>query len=133
VIRRISVVAALLSDAGRVLVQRRPPGKARADLWEFPGGKLEPGESAEDALARECREELGVEVEVGAELWAADHRYEDLEVHVALHRCRVLAGTPRGLETQELRWVAPAELTELPFVGADAPLLPLLAAGTIPL
>jgi 8-oxo-dGTP diphosphatase len=130
------MVAALLSEKGRVLVQRRPPGRTRATLWEFPGGKLEPGEDAPTALVRECQEELGITVEVGAEVWSTSHRYEDAEateVQLRLLRCRLIEGTPAPLEKQELRWVAPADLPGMPFLAADIPVLSLLARGEIPL
>jgi mutator protein MutT len=135
--RQIEVAAALLSHEGRVLVQKRPATKTRGALWEFPGGKLEPGEDGPTALARECREELGVNVEVGAEVWSTSHRYEDAapitEVQLRLFRCRLIEGTPRPLEKQELRWAKPDELSELPFVAADIPVLALIADGEIPL
>ena len=135
--RQIEVAAALLSQDGRVLVQKRPATKTRGALWEFPGGKLEPGEDGPTALARECREELGISVEVGAEVWSTSHRYEDAapvtEVQLKLFRCRLVEGTPQPLEKQELRWAEPGELSELPFVAADIPVLALIADGEIPL
>src|SRR5580700_6978347 len=116
--RQIEVAAALLSREGRVLIQKRPATKTRGALWEFPGGKLEPGEDAPVALVRECREELGIEVEVGAEVWSTSHRYEDVapatEVQLRLFRCRLMEGTPNPLEKQELRWVDPNDLAGLP-------------------
>ncbi len=136
-VRQIEVVAALLSQGGRVLVQKRPATKLRGALWEFPGGKLEPGEDAPTALARECREELGIQVEVGAEVWSTSHRYEDealiTEVQLRLFRCRIVEGIPKPVEKQELRWVEPGGLGKLPFVAADIPVLALLADGEIPL
>ena len=135
--RQIEVAAALLSHEGQVLVQKRPPTKTRGALWEFPGGKLEPGEDAPMAWSRECREELGIDVEVGPEVWSTSHRYEDAasvtEVQLRLFRCRLVDGTPQPLEKQELRWVKPSGLAELPFVAADIPVLALLADGEIPL
>lgn len=130
---QIEVVAALLSQDGRVLVQRRPPGKARAELWEFPGGKPEVGERGETALRRECREELGIEVQVGAEVWSTVHRYEDVEIHLIFYRCALLAGELMAREGQQLRWATPLELLALPFVAADRPLLELLNRGEISL
>jgi 8-oxo-dGTP diphosphatase len=135
--RHIKVVAALIGREGEVLVQKRPATKTRAALWEFPGGKLEPGEDAPAALVRECREELGVEVEVGPEVWSTSHRYEDApratEVQLRLFRCQLVGGTPAPLERQELRWVEPRRLSDLPFVAADIPVLELLASGEIPI
>ena len=129
----VEVVAALISRQGEVLVQRRPPEKTRGMLWEFPGGKREPEESAKVALARECHEELGVTVEVEEELWATKHRYNDLEVHLQLYRTKVIAGEPEPREGQDLRWVLPADLPGMPFVEADVPVLKLIAHGDIPL
>jgi 8-oxo-dGTP diphosphatase len=131
--RAVSVVAALISRNGEVLVQRRPAGKARASLWEFPGGKREAHEGAEAALARECREELGLTIEVLGEVWSTEHRYEDLEVRLQLFRAKVISGRPEPLEGQELRWVRPIDLPQLPFVAADVPVLDQLARGEIAL
>jgi len=136
VTRRIAVVAALLGQDGKILIQKRPATKTRGELWEFPGGKIEPGESPAAALVRECREELGVEVEPEAEVWSTSHRYEDAprptEVSLRLIRCRLVSGTPVGREHQEVRWAKPEDLQGLPFVAADVPVLALLAKGKIP-
>lgn len=130
--RRVRVVAGLFTRGGAVLVQQRPPGKARGLLWEFPGGKVEPGEADEVALARECREELGIDPEVGPLLWTAVHEYEDLVVELALLAAAVPAGAePVAHEAHALAWVERSELARLPFCEADVPLLPLLAAGKI--
>lgn len=130
--RLIRVVAALVSRGDTVLVQQRPPGKSRALLWEFPGGKVEPGETDEAALARECREELDVEASVGPKLWETAHGYQDLRVELALYRCEIPPdATPRPLEAAQLAWVERSKLSALPFCEADLPLLPLLASGEI--
>lgn len=123
--RRVRVVAALiLSDGGRrVLVQQRPSGKHRALLWEFPGGKVEGDESDERALRREAREELGVELEVGAERFHAGHAYPDIEVDLHVYHARVVTGTPWSVAGQVLRTVTAAELRTLPFCAADQPLV----------
>jgi 8-oxo-dGTP diphosphatase len=131
--RRIRVVAAFItSDEGRrVLVQQRPPGKQRALLWEFPGGKVEAGETDARALRREAIEELGVELEVGAERFHVTHTYPDLEVDLHIYQARVVAGTPRPHQSgQVLREVPLHELGTLPFCEADRPLVEALLAET---
>jgi 8-oxo-dGTP diphosphatase len=122
---RVRVVAALItSDQGRrVLVQQRPPGKRHALLWEFPGGKVEPGESDAAALRREVREELSVELEVGSERFHTRHAYPELEVDLHVYRAAIVSGTPRALSGQLLREVALPELRELAFCEADLPLV----------
>src|SRR5205085_10547613 len=104
--RRVLVVAALIERAGEVLVARRKEAGERAGLWEFPGGKVEPGEGERAALARELREELGVRVQVG-ELYArVDHFYPDIQVELARYRARLRDNEePRPLTAEELRWV----------------------------
>jgi 8-oxo-dGTP diphosphatase len=130
-VRRVRVVAALISREGRILIQQRPEGSARAGLWEFPGGKTEPGESDEAALARECEEELGVTVEVGPRLWQGEHAYEDLTVSLALFGCRLSGGEPQPLCGQQLVWAQRPQLPDYPFVAADQPLLGPLARGEL--
>jgi 8-oxo-dGTP diphosphatase len=123
------VAACVLIDGqGRVLIARRPEGRAMAGLWEFPGGKLEPGESPEDALARELREELGVDVSRTclAPFVFASHAYERFHLLMPLFLCRRWRGTPVPREGQTIRWVMPDELAEYPFLPADRPLLPML-------
>jgi 8-oxo-dGTP diphosphatase len=123
------VVAAYLEQGGRCLIQQRPKGAARGELWEFPGGKRETGETDEEALIRECREELGVTVQVGPRLWETEHAYPDLRVHLAIYRCRLVLGTPKANDEQRLDWVEPARLTELPFCEADRPFLERIRHG----
>jgi len=126
--RRVLVVAALIARGDEVLVARRKEAGERAGLWEFPGGKVEPGEGERAALARELREELGVRVQVG-ELYArVDHIYPDLQVELALYRARLHDNEePRPLTAEELRWVPLRELPALPFCEADVPVLTRLA------
>ncbi len=117
----VPVVAAVIRDAaGRVLLARRPRGH-HAGLWEFPGGKVEPGETPEAALAREIREELGAEVAVGEPLCRVDHRYPHVAVRMTAYACRVVQGTPRPLHGQALAWVFPQELLRYPMPQADVP------------
>jgi 8-oxo-dGTP diphosphatase len=125
----VRVVAALIeTEPGRYLVQQRLPGKSRALLWEFPGGKVEPGESDAEALIREGREELGVELEVGPLRFHTRHAYPDLTVELRLHAARVSSGVPRPLGAHALRSATPAQMLELPFCEADLPLLQALVS-----
>ncbi len=113
------VVAALIREDGRILICQRPVGKARALLWEFPGGKVDPGETGEEALFRECREELGVGLEVGEMYCRVTHRYPDLQVRLTLYHARIREGRPQRLEHADIRWVTPAELSGYDFCPAD--------------
>jgi 8-oxo-dGTP diphosphatase len=127
--REVRVVAALIETApGRYLVQQRLPGKSRALLWEFPGGKVEPGEADAEALIREAREELGVRLEVGRERFAVRHAYRDLTVDLHLYDARIVQGTPAPLGAHALRGATPQEMLEMPFCEADLPLLQELAS-----
>jgi 8-oxo-dGTP diphosphatase len=133
-VKQIRVVAALIparGDGSRFLVQQRLPGKARANLWEFPGGKVEAGEGDEQALARECREELDVELKVGRRLWGTTHAYDDLTVTLELFAAVILTGEPKALGAQALRFCTFDEMRALPFCEADLPLLEALATGEI--
>ena len=132
--REVRVVAALIADCGvptRYLVQQRLPGKARGLLWEFPGGKVEDGESDAEALVRECREELAVELRVGGVCHETRHAYADLVVTLALYGARVASGEPQPLECHALRFATPEEMAGLPFCEADLPLLEDLRAGRL--
>jgi 8-oxo-dGTP diphosphatase len=125
----VLVAAAALVDAdGRVLVARRPPGKSMAGLWEFPGGKVRPGETPEAALVRELREELGVDTAESclAPIAFASHAYVDFHLLMPLFACRVWRGEPHAREGQALKWVMPARLAELEMPPADRPLIALL-------
>ena len=117
------VVAALIWEGERFLAARRPAHKARGLLWEFVGGKVEPGETREDALIRECREELGIELSVGDVYMDVTHVYPDLTVHLTLFHAAIAGGTPQLLEHCELRWITPAEIDDLDFCPADEEIL----------
>jgi len=119
---------ALIDQDGRVLVTQRPPGKPMAGLWEFPGGKLEPGEQPEACLIRELGEELGVVTEAAclAPLTFASHAYAGFHLLMPLWVCRVWQGQPAGREGQALRWLRPKALRELAMPPADLPLIPHL-------
>jgi 8-oxo-dGTP diphosphatase len=123
------VAACALVDAdGRVLVAQRPAGKPMAGLWEFPGGKLLPGETPEGCLVRELREELAVDTETSclAPLTFASHAYDAFHLLMPLYVCRVWRGEPLPREGQVLRWVRPRELRKMPMPPADLPLIPVL-------
>jgi len=125
----VLVVAVALVDAdGRVLLARRPEGKAMAGLWEFPGGKLHHGETPEAALVRELREELAIDTRSSclAPIAFASHPYPDFHLLMPLYVCRVWRGDPRPLEGQELAWVRPARLRDYPMPPADEPLVAAL-------
>lgn len=127
--KRILVAAGLVRggagspEADLVLISRRPAGAHLADWWEFPGGKVEPGESPTAALARELHEELGVDVEVGDVYAVGHHVYESHEVVLLVYACRVVAGEPQCRAVAEFRWVTPAELLTVPLPPADGPVV----------
>ena len=123
----VSAVA-LIDRDGRVLVAERPEGKSMAGLWEFPGGKVEPGESPEAALIRELREELGIETwrSCLAPLTFASHGYESFHLLMPLFACRKWEGIVTAREEQRLKWARPAELRDLPMPPADIPLVAVL-------
>ena len=116
--------AALVDVDGRVLICKRPEGKQMGGLWEFPGGKLEAGESPEDCLIRELREELGIEVKAAclAPFVFASHAYEAFHLLMPLYLCRRWEGRPVAHEHSDLAWVRPIKLTDYPMPPADAPL-----------
>lgn len=122
----ILVVACALVDADRrVLIAQRPEGKQLAGLWEFPGGKVDPGETPEAALIRELREELGIETKEAclAPLTFASHTYEDFHLLMPLYVCRKWQGTPVSKEHTGLKWVRPQKLRDYPMPPADEPLI----------
>lgn len=117
------VVAALIWRGERFLACQRPAHKARGLLWEFVGGKVEPGETQEEALIRECREELAVTVVPRDIFMEVTHKYPDLTVHLTLFNAELPEGEPQALEHNDLRWVTVAEMDELPFCPADEEIL----------
>jgi 8-oxo-dGTP diphosphatase len=124
--RTVLVAAvALIDPEGRVLMAQRPEGKSMAGLWEFPGGKLEPGETPEVALIRELQEELGIDTWASclAPLTFASHTYESFHLLMPLFACRKWKGIPQGREGQALKWVKPDKMLDLPLPPADIPLV----------
>ena len=119
----VEVVAGVILQEGRVLLSRRPAGTHLGGLWEFPGGKMEAGESPEAALARELEEELGIQVTVGEMVARVEHRYPERHVALRFFRCALRAGTPRPLEVAAIRWVPVEEVASLPLPPADAPVV----------
>ena len=123
------VAVAMVDPDGRVLMAKRPEGKKMAGLWEFPGGKVDEGESPEAALIRELKEELDVDTRescLAAAYTFASHEYEDFRLLMPLYVCRVWKGTPQAQEGQELAWVRPQRMRDYPMPPADEPLIALL-------
>ena len=127
--RRLKVVAAVIERSGEFLVSLRHPKGVRPSQWEFPGGKIERGERAEEALVREIREELGVQARVGRLMHQLLFPYSDLDVELQFYAVDIVDGDPRPLSMAELRWVARAELTQLDFLDADRDFVAALARG----
>ena len=123
----VSAVA-LIDPDGRVLLAQRPAGKSMAGLWEFPGGKVEAGETPDDALVRELHEELGIETWSSclAPLTFASHTYDDFHLLMPLYACRKWDGIVQGKEGQELAWVRAQDLNKYPMPPADIPIIPIL-------
>lgn len=128
--KRIVLVAAcaLVDSDGRILLAQRPEGKSLAGLWEFPGGKVEAGETPEETLIRELEEELGIRTKVAclAPLTFASHSYDDFHLLMPLYVCRRYEGFAEGREGQVIKWVRPKALRDYPMPPADEPLIPFL-------
>lgn len=119
----VEVVAALIWEKDKFMICQRPAHKARGLLWEFVGGKVEPGETKEDALVRECREELDVRVSVGELFMDVTHEYPDVTVHLTLFNASVAEGIPQKLEHNDIKWITPAEIPDYDFCPADVEIL----------
>lgn len=126
------VVAALIRQNGKFFIAQRPEGKKRALLWEFVGGKVEPGETHEEALRRECMEELGISVEVGALFMHVVHKYPDVTVPLYLYTCTITDGEPQKLEHRALAWITPEEIDDYAFCPADTDILAKIKAEFSP-
>lgn len=119
----VNVVAALIWDQGKFMICQRPAHKARALLWEFVGGKVEPGETKDQALIRECREELGVTVSVGDVFMEVVHEYPDITVHLTLYHAAIAESAPQKLEHNDIRWIYPGQIPAYDFCPADEEIL----------
>lgn len=125
----LAIVAAIIRRDDKILITKRPDHVHLAGLWEFPGGKLEAGESLEAALQREIREELGVDISVESEFVSVEHEYTDKSVHLHFFNCTILRGEPQLLDVADIRWVKTAELVDFEFPPADVELIRLLRSG----
>jgi len=123
------VVAALIWQGDRFMICQRPAHKARGLLWEFVGGKVEPGETKEGALIRECREELNVSLSVGELFMEVIHEYPDLTVRLSLFHAAIASGTPEKLEHNDIRWITVKEIPDYDFCPADVDILKKLMEG----
>ena len=121
--KEIEVVAALIRQGDRLLICQRPPQKARGLQWELVGGKVEPGETGEQALCRECREELDIGLSVGPELLAVTHEYPDITVHLRVFAASIAQGEPRLLEHVDMAWILPGEAERYDLCPADRVIL----------
>lgn len=119
----VEVVAALIWDENRFMICQRPAHKARALLWEFVGGKVEPGESKEQALMRECREEIAVMLSVGSIFMDVVHEYPDITVHLTLYNATITEGSPKRLEHNDIKWITPRQIPHYNFCPADKEIL----------
>ena len=119
----VSVVAALIWDEGRFMICQRPAHKARGLLWEFVGGKVEPGETKEQALVRECQEELAVTLSVGEVFMEVTHEYPDMTVQLTLFHAAIAEGVPQRLEHNDIKWITPTEIPQYEFCPADVEIL----------
>ena len=126
------VVAALIWDGDRFLICQRPKKKARGLLWEYVGGKVEPGETKQEALIRECREELDVTITVGDVFMDVVHEYPDITVHLTLFHASIAEGTIRLLEHNAIAWITPAEISDYDFCPADEDINKQLIKGKLP-
>ncbi len=117
--RKIRVVGAMIERDGHYLITQRPPKATLPLLWEFPGGRVEPGETDQEALARELREEMGIEVAVGDRTIHVEHAYEAYDIDFCVYRCQLVAGPIRNIRVHAHRWVRPDELDAYEFPPAD--------------
>jgi mutator protein MutT len=129
----ITVVAALIRDNGKLLVCQRKRGTSFAMMWEFPGGKVKPGETLKQALVRELEEELGTQATIGSEVYRAQHRYAELSepIELIFFHAQLNPRSVRNLVFQEILWREPSSLSELNFLPADRELIEKLASGTL--
>ncbi len=122
----VHVVGALIWEGDRFMICQRPPHKKRGLLWEFVGGKVEPGETMEEALIRECREELDITLEVGQLFIQVDHPYTDIHIMLSIFHGKIAEGTPILKEHVDLKWISVSEIDQFEFCPADGPVLEAL-------
>lgn len=123
---KIIGVAVIWNKQSQILIDRRRPEGLLGGLWEFPGGKIEPGETIEECIKREIKEELGIEIEVGDRLITINHAYSHFHVTLTVHHCRHLTGIPQPLESDEIRWVTLDEIDQFPFPKANTQIIAAL-------
>ena len=123
------VVAALIWDKDRFMICQRPTSMSRALQWEFVGGKTEEGETKQEALIRECREEIGVTVSVGDVFFEVDHEYPDIFIHLTLFNCTIASGEVKMLEHNDIKWITPDEIPQYEFCPADKDILEKIMNG----
>lgn len=126
--RKVIGVAVIWNDAGQILIDRRKPEGLLGGLWEFPGGKVEPGETIEACIQREIKEELGIDIEVGDRLIVVEHTYSHFHVSLNVHHCRYLSGEPQPIECDEVRWVTLDDIDQFPFPKANLQIIEALKA-----
>jgi mutator protein MutT len=126
-LKAIDVAAALIFDKGKLLITQRRPDDHLPNLWEFPGGKVEPGENFEECLVREIREELGIEISVGDEVEDLTHSYPEKTVRLRFFECWLVSGEAKPIHCQDLRWITREQLRDFEFPAADAQLIDRLA------
>lgn len=128
--RKVIGVAVIWNDAGQILIDRRKQEGLLGGLWEFPGGKVEPGETIEACIQREIKEELGIDIEVGDRLIVVEHTYSHFHVSLNVHHCRYLSGEPQPIECDEVRWVTLANIDQFPFPKANVQIIEALKADS---
>ena len=119
----VEVVAALVWENEKFMICQRPANKARPLLWEFVGGKVESGETKEQALVRECQEELDITLDVGEPFMDVVHEYPDIDVHLTLFNAKIMSGVPRLIEHNDIAWITPSEISRFEFCPADQEIL----------
>lgn len=124
-------VAIIKNQQGKILIDRRKPGGEMGGLWEFPGGKIEPGETIKECIAREIWEELAIEIKIGDRLTTITHTYENFKVTLYVHDCQYLSGEPQPLECEEIHWVEPSQMNQYQFPQANTQIVNLLQARGI--